>query len=156
MKLTGGVLALEREIPLRITLIDPPTGVDFCLQRGRSELVDVIRSSGATISFELSVRVRASKDGAPNFLGDFVQGTVSDRFIYVNSGQRAGQAGTGWDRRAKVKLHGITWEMIEQVHATPGAILEARTPGRAGDGGPCCATVPLLGGGWKIGTAHPA
>lgn len=141
---------MDLELPLRITLVDPPAGVMFCLQSGRDQLVDVTRASGAPISYELSVRVRAHKDGSPNFLGEFVQGTPADRFIYVNSGRRAGDPGTGWDRRAKIKLQGITWKMIEQVHASPGAILEARIAGRADDGGPCCATVPLLGGGWNL------
>lgn len=143
---------MEREIALRITLVDPPPGVVFCLQRGSSQLVDTVTSTGAAISYDLGVRVRPSKDGTPNFLGDFVQGSVADRFVYVNSGKRAGETNTHWDRRAKIKLQGISWGLIDQVQATPASFLEVRVSGRAGDGGPCCATVPLLDGGWGVAT----
>jgi len=50
-----------------------------------------------------------------------------------------------WQRRAKVPLDGITWSMIKK-----GSVIEARISGTARDGGPACATVPLLGGGWRI------
>jgi hypothetical protein len=46
----------------------------------------------------------------------------------------------------------ITQKLVEQ--AKKGAMLEARIAGTAKDGGPACATVPLLGGGWRVaGTA---
>ena len=50
-----------------------------------------------------------------------------------------------WQRRAKVPLAGITWTMIKK-----GSVIEAHIEGTARDGGPACATVPLLGGGWKV------
>jgi hypothetical protein len=34
--------------------------------------------------------------------------------------------------------------------ATPGAVIEARIAGTAKDGGPACATVGLLDGGWRV------
>jgi len=55
----------------------------------------------------------------------------------------AGEVPSCWTRRAKVPLAGITDALI-----ATGEILEARFAGTARDGGPACATVPLLDGGW--------
>jgi len=146
---------MEREIPLRITLVHPPRDVVFCLQRGQGEIVSPVRAKGDDLSFELSVRVRDGRpDGLPNFLGPFTQGPPTGRFVYVNSGARAGQAGSCWTRRAKVPLSGITWPLIEETLATPDAVLEARITGTSKDGGPACATVPLLEAGWRIAKAQ--
>ena len=145
---------MEREIPLRITLVHPPRDVVFCLQRGKQEIVSPVRASGDDLSFELSVRVREGRaDGLPNFLGPFTQGPQTGRFVYVNSGTRAGEAGSCWTRRAKVPLSGITWPLIEEALAAD-AVLEARIAGMSGDGGPACATVPLLEGGWHLAKAR--
>jgi hypothetical protein len=142
---------LDREFPVRITLVGPPRDVTFCLQKGKSELVSPVRASGDDISFDLSFRVDDRRpDGLPSFLGPFAQGPPAVRFVYVNSGTSAGDAGSCWTRRAKIPLAGITWEMIEETLAAPGAVVAARIAGMAGDGGPACATVPLLNGGWKV------
>jgi hypothetical protein len=142
----------EREIPLRITVLGPPPGVAFAVQRGRDDLLPPTRATAAEVSFDFTVRVApSSTGGAPNFLGPFAQGTPGDRFVYVNSGQRAGDADSCWDRRAKVRLAGITWELIDRVAPETGSVLEARIVGTSGDGGPVCASTPVLGGGWAIG-----
>jgi hypothetical protein len=75
---------------------------------------------------------------------------IHARFLYLNSGQRAGQADSCWDRRAKVSIAGITRQLLDRLRQRPGARLEARIAGTAPDGGPACATVPLLNGGWQI------
>lgn len=84
-------------------------------------------------------------------LGPYAQGKPDDRFIYLNSGTLAGQPESCFTRRAKIKTSGITWKLVEQALADE-AIVEAHIEGRARDGGPCCATVPLLRG-WKISRA---
>jgi hypothetical protein len=89
-------------------------------------------------------------DGYPTLLGPVTQGPPTGRFVYLNSGQRAGQADYCWDRRAKVPLAGITQQLIDRAREQPGARLEARVLGTGLDGGPACATVPLLEGGWRI------
>ena len=138
----------DAEIPLRIVLVDPPEGVLFALQRGRSELVTATMSKGKDLALDLTVRVADDRDG-PNFLGPFVQGPRGGRFVYVNSGTLAGQADTFWSRRAKVGLQGLTRDLVDRVATSTGNVLEARISGRGRDGGPACATVPLLDG-WKI------
>lgn len=142
--------AESRLLPVRITVIDPPTGVRFRVQRGRHELDEPSHITATAQSFDLTLRLGAPlADGRPNFLGEYAQGTPSDRFIYVNSGRHAGNPDSPWDRRAKVKLTGIDWPMIEELLAAPDElILEAKIAGTAKDGGPACATVPVVGG-WK-------
>ncbi len=142
---------MEREIPLRITVLNPLGGVAYMMQRGRDELLPPDHKRETEISFDFTVRAKeAGADEAPNFLGKFVQGPRGDRFVYINSGKRAGQHTTLWDRRAKIKLAGITSKLIDEVLAVPGAVLEARFNGVGRDGGPACATVPLLDGGWHL------
>jgi len=141
---------MKQELPLRITVVHPPSGVSFRLQQGKSDLVEPTQAADDHLSFDFTVRVGGDRTGAPNFLGPFTQGPSAKRFVYVNSGTLAGQAGSRWTRRAKVHLEGISWELIERALASPGTVLEARIAGTARDGGPACATVPLLDGGWRI------
>jgi len=140
---------LEKEIPLRIVIVDPPAGVKFCVQRGDAELLPPARAAGTPISFDVPVLVRdrAAEDG-PRLMGPYVKGPTNARFVYVNSGTLAGQPDSRWTRRAKVPLAGITPDLIAKALASPGTRLEARIGGTAADGGPACATVALLGRGW--------
>lgn len=140
----------ETYLPLRITVVNPPQRVVFALQRGKAELVASVMASGDNLSFNFAVRVGDREDEMPNFLGPFVQGPRGGRFVYVNSGTLAGQADSCWTRRAKVRLKTIGWDLVDHVLAKPSSFLEAKIAGRAGDGGPACATVPLLAGGWTM------
>ena len=135
------------EVAFRITLLNPPLGVTFRLQRGRAELVAPSHETATSISFDFTLRV-APGDGAPRLLGPFAQGPPAARFVYVNSGKQAGQAESCWDRRAKVHLRDIAPSLIEQAISS-GAVIETRIAGTGRDGGPACATVPLIGG-WRI------
>lgn len=143
-------MAVQREIGLRVTVVDPPTDIAYAMQRGRAELHQSRRSNGAQMSFDFTVRVGVTAGGALNFLGDFTQGPASVRFVYVNMGTSAGDPGSCWSRRAKIPLMGITPELIAALDATPGGVLEARYMGTAKDGGPTCASVKLLDGGWRV------
>ena len=143
---------MDTELPIRITVLQVPSGVAFAIQRGKQELLPPSRSKDGSLIFDLSVRVsERNGGGSPNVLGPYAQGKPDDRFIYLNSGTMAGQADSCFTRRAKIKTGGITWKLVKQALAD-GATLEAQIEGRAGDGGPCCATVPLLGC-WKISRA---
>lgn len=142
---------MTQEVPIRIVLVHPAEGVRFAVQHGKDALLPPTHTDDATITFDFTVRVGTSQpDGAPNFLGPFTQGSPAERFIYVNAGTSAGDPGSPWTRRAKIKLAGITQPMIEAVQATPGAVLEARIAGQAKDGGPPAASIPLLGTGWQV------
>lgn len=144
---------MPQELPIRITLIQPPPGVIFGVQEGKTALLAPIHKDTESLSFDFTLRIGAPQaNGAPNLLGSFAQGTPADRFVYVNSGTSAGQIDSCWTRRAKVKLAGITQGLIDTVQSTPGTRLEARIAGKAKDGGPACASVPLLGEGWQVVT----
>lgn len=140
----------DQELRLRLVVVGPPTGVVFALQRGKEELVSPVIATGDDLSFELVVRVSAKVEDVPNFLGPFVQGPRGARFIYLNAGTLAGQVESCWTRRAKIGLTTIGWDLVNRVLSKRSKVLEARIAGKAGDGGPACATVPIIDGGWKI------
>jgi hypothetical protein len=143
------------EVPLRITVLRPLPGVMLMLQQGRDELIPPTRQDARAMTFDFSLRVTSPLSAShPRWAGAFAQGTAEDRFVYVNVGRRAGQVASAWDRRAKVKLKGITADQIREVLASPGLVIEASFEGVGADGGPACATVPLIGGSWQV--AHAA
>ena len=141
----------EAEVRLRIVLVAPPAGVDFGIQEGKGNDYTTIhkqRSKDADLSFEFSVTVKDNRDdGLPNFLGPLAQGPTTGRFIYIDIGKLAGQIDSCWERRIKVPLGGMTWDMIEK--ASTKMLLEARLPGTGRDGGPSCATVKPAQG-WTL------
>jgi hypothetical protein len=126
--------------------------VDFGLQHRKGsgyQTIQTQRSKGADLRFDCKVTVKDNReDGVPNFLGPLTQGPATARFIYIDIGRLAGQRDCEWERRLKVPLSGITWEMIRQVVVDPKLVLEVRLPSTAKDGGPSCATVHPLEG-WK-------
>ena len=141
------------ELPLRITLLHPPAGVTFGIQRGATNLEapDVLaptRSSGDALVFDFTVRVDAGGRGQPNFLGPFTHGPKDARFIYVNSGVQAGQKDSRWSRRLKIPLTTISGADVEKVFRRPGSVLEASVQGTGGDGGPSCASIRSFSG-WQ-------
>jgi hypothetical protein len=123
---------MRRELPVRLTVLRPPPGVAFAVQRGKDELLSPSQASARSLVFDLSLRVSERNVGAvPNVLGPYAHGKPDDRFLYLNSGTMAGQGGSCWTRRARIKTGGITWKLIKQSLATPGAFLEAQIEGRA-------------------------
>ena len=147
----------EVEIPLRIVLRRPPVGVRFALQRGDTHAgkvaaLEAIQDADGVgdLSFECTVRVRRQPDGSLRFLGPFVHGPTTARFVYITVGKRASQPMSPWDRRAKIPLAGITPEMVAAVSADSGVVLQATIEGALPDGSPTCATRPFVAGGeWK-------
>lgn len=143
---------MDRELNLTIVLERPTLGVDYGLQKGRGndyETVQTQRGANIDLTFEFTVRVTESKNGAPNFLGPFAQGSADGRFVYLDIGTYAGQKNTAWSRRLKIPLTGIDWTAIES--ATKGRkSLEARVAGSGGrDGGPTCGTIKPFTG-WHL------
>jgi hypothetical protein len=127
---------------MRILVVNPPQGVQFAVQRGRSELLLPSVRQHDAIQFEVSLRLGSPlPDGTANFVGEFAQGPSSDRFIYINSGTLAGQADSRWTRRAKLKLTSIPRQIVEAGLSNPEGTIEARVLGTMGDGGPICASV---------------
>jgi hypothetical protein len=137
-------------VPLRIVLAGPPLGVLYCLQRSsRTDGVEHRRSDGSDIYLDLSVEVRQGGD-APDFRGPLVQGRRGERYIAILIGTLAGDAASCWTRGAKIPLGGITRPLLEELRSRVDARLTATFPGRTRDGGPSCATLRPIGGGWQI------
>ena len=146
------------EIRLRIVLEAPPAGVDFGLQLGEGSAYRTAQtqsSQGHDLLFEATVTAKGDRgDGRPIFFGPLTQGPPSGRFVYIDVGKLTGQADGEWERRIKVPLGGITWEMIDEDMSDPESFLEARLPGTGRDGGPSCGTVrPPLG--WEPSRRGP-
>ena len=138
---------MGRELTLRIVVEQPPSGVDFGLQKGAGSAyatVQTQRSRGDDLSFQFTPSIKDSPPRGPASLGGpFVQGPPAQRFVYIDIGTCAGQTDSVWTRRLKIPLAGIEAKMIEA-----GGILESRVPGTGRDGGPNCATVKDFEG-WK-------
>lgn len=134
---------MQTDLRLRIVLEKPTPGVDFGLQAGQGtkyKTIQTQRSKSGDLAYDCIITVNDNrKGGLPNFLGPFTQGPPTDRFIYFDIGQFAGQSDSCWNRRLKIPLIGITWEMIRQASADGGVVLETRVPGTGKRGGPNCA-----------------
>ncbi|HEX7850482.1 MAG TPA: DUF5990 family protein [Sphingomonas sp.] len=145
-------MKVERsDLPLRIVIDQPIPDVTLALQRGggtRFDLIGAVQSSIQALVFDLDITLDGSTAaGGPRLLGPFVQGPPAARFVYINVGASAGQIGSPWQRRVKVPLGGISWEVIEAL--LPGERLTAHIASRGRDGTPACATVPILPPGWR-------
>ena len=140
----------ELEVPMRVILVSPPAGVQFCVQGRNKELIDQTIATGADVSFNVVVRVAHDGKNAPRFLGPLVHGPSGGKFLYICVGTLAGQLQSCWSRRAKIPLYVISGKLIDQCRAAPSARLEARFNGTGTDGGPACATVKLMDGGWRL------
>lgn len=131
-----------QSVRMRILVVDPPPGVRFAVQRGRSGLLEPSAEQHEAVQFDLSLRLGSPlSEESFNFVGEFAQGSPSDRFVYINSGTLAGQADSCWTRRAKLKLASIPGKIVEAALSTGEGIIEARVVGTMGDGGPICASV---------------
>lgn len=139
--------AADSNVMLRLSVIDPPKGVIHSLRGKDGAVVDTRMSLGKTLVFEIPVRLEAGNVGW-RFLGDFVRTEgETRRFVYVATGQQAGQHVEG-GRRAKVDLPEPTPAMIKASGAG-GLVLEASYAGTDAKGGATCATAKA---DWKIVT----
>lgn len=119
------------------------------MQRGSADFLGPTSRTPDALVFDFTVRVAGvTPSGASRFLGPFTQGPPSARFVYVNSGQSAGQANTRWNRRAKIPLVGITSAMIREAEGSPGTRIETEFEGTGRDGGPTCASVKSIV--WRV------
>jgi hypothetical protein len=131
-------------ITLRLTIADPVAGETYSLQDGKNAPVEPVVATRAALSFDVPVRL--APDG--RLTGEFVrrEGSVR-RFVHIAIGAQAGDGNSPWSRRAKIDVHDIPDQLLDQARA--GRILECRVPGRAKDDGPACATLRPLDG-WQV------
>lgn len=139
-----------QHIRIRLIVQEPVPGVALAVQRGRDELIPPVSRTADAVTFELEIEVRPNKAGVLAVRGPEIQGPPDARFIYINVGTYAGEYDSKWNRRTKIPLKGLHPELIADALAKPQAVLVAKIHGRARDGGPAAATVPLLDNGWEI------
>jgi len=140
---------IPRELVVRIRIEAPPPDVAWALQLGRTELAPPTQGA-PHLEFETTVRVVTGTNGELDFRGPAVQGPRAGRFLYLTSGARAGQLGSRWSRRAKVSLEGLRPLLARERSETAATSGVAAIGGTSRDGGPACASVPLLGTGWSL------
>lgn len=143
---------MKHPVPFRIVLQDAPPGIDFGIQKGKGnqyETIQIQTSSDKDLQFQFSLQVNQLQNGASNFSGPLAQGNASNRFVYIDIGSLAGQKKSCWERRLKIPLFNIRWEMINQIITQTELIMETIVHGTGKDGGPNCGTVkPFLG--WHV------
>ena len=143
---------MNKELPIRIILESPPTGVDFGVQKGKGNQYETIlkrRSNKDDLCFEFKILVKEPQKPLPDFSGPYVHGPLNERFIYINIGTSAGQVNSAWNRRLKIPLRDISFETINLLLADSSFTLETKIPGTGKDGGPNCATVKPFPG-WHL------
>lgn len=100
------------------------------------------------MAWTTTVTMKTVADGQPDFAGLAVHGKRGERFFYLSwSSDRFGHRELF--RRIKVHLRELTAAQIAEAVTTDGTLV-ARVHAVAKDGGPACASVPLLGSSWRI------
>jgi len=148
-KETARSAKLARKASVRIVVVKPVPGVAYAVQRGRSELLVPARVTETALVFEFFLTVADVTSHPPRLTGQYAHGPPAARFVYVNSGTMAGQDGSCWERRAKVPLDAIPPALLAKAADRSDVFVEASIRGDSKDGGPACATVPLLSG-WTL------
>ena len=143
---------MNQELHIRIILESPPSGVVFGIQKGKGNQYETIlkqKSNNNDLCFEFEISVKEGQTSLPNFTGPYVQGSLNERFIYIDIGTYAGQIDSIWSRRLKIPLRDISSETIKLLLTDSSFILETKVPGTGKDGGPNCATVKPFSG-WHL------
>ena len=144
-------------IPFRVRMTPLPaadcgstTRIEAGLQRGQ-EVVQAQSPKGEALEFVGELRIKSLDDrtGSPVFLGAFAHGPPAGRFIYIVwTGEERGVR--RMFRRMKLQLGGIGWAEVDRVLREERGEIVAIVSGVDRRGGPACATVPLLAGGWRV------
>jgi hypothetical protein len=100
------------------------------------------------LAWTTEIVVKTGLDGALDFAGPAVHGKRGERFFYLSwSSEKAIHRERF--RRMKIHLRDLTAGQFT-LAAKTGRTLVAHVHAVAKDGGPACASVPLLGGEWKV------
>jgi hypothetical protein len=102
----------------------------------------------SAVAWTTQMILKPLPDGSIDFAGPAVEGKRGERFFYLSWSSRTFH-GRERFRRTKIPLRGLTADPVKRLQTT-GGTLTARISALARDGGPACATVPLLGGCWQV------
>lgn len=108
------------------------------IQRGR-EVIEQVPGDAKTATFTPEFRVEKKKDGTPNFLGPFAQGTADDRFFYLSWGVKDAQGAFHMFRRLKIRLGHLDTKRVQRA-CRSGEPITVKLRLTDAKGGPLCAT----------------
>jgi len=108
------------------------------IQRGK-DVIEQVPGDAKTVTFEPEFRVERKKDGTPNFLGAFAQGTADDRFFYLCWGVKGPGGRFDMFRRLKIRLGHLSAARVERACRSDQPIT-VRLRLTDAKGGPLCAT----------------
>ena len=108
------------------------------IQRGK-EVIEQVPGDAKTATFTPEFRVERKKDGMPNFLGPFAQGSADDRFFYLSWGVKGQDGRFAMFRRLKIRLGHLSAARVERACRT-GEPVTVRLRLTDAKGGPLCAT----------------
>ena len=108
------------------------------IQRGK-DVIEQVPGDTKTVTFEPEFRVERKKDGTPNFLGAFAQGTADDRFFYLSWGVKGPSGRFDMFRRLKIRLGHLPAARVERA-CRSGEPITVRLRLTDAKGGPLCAT----------------
>jgi hypothetical protein len=138
-----------KEIELHIVLENPVDGIAYGLQKGKGPNYEIVQSqigSENNLTFEFIVEIKQARGDVLSVSGPFVQGALGNRFVYINIGSYAGQAGAEWSGRLKVPLPEATFL---NLGLEDSSFWQCTVPGRTADGKPMFATVKPFDGWMK-------
>jgi len=108
------------------------------IQRGK-EVIEQVPGGTKTVTFTPEFRIERKKDGTPNFLGPFAQGTADDRFFYLSWGVKGSTGGFDMFRRLKIRLGHLSATRVARA-CRSGEPITVRLRLTDAKGGPLCAT----------------
>ena len=108
------------------------------IQRGK-EVIEQVPGDTKTATFTPEFRVERKKDGTPNFLGPFAQGTADDRFFYLSWGVKGQDGRFAMFRRLKIRLGHLSATRVARA-CRSGEPITVRLRLTDAKGGPLCAT----------------
>ncbi|TDH26933.1 hypothetical protein EXU57_09005 [Segetibacter sp. 3557_3] len=138
---------MMKDVRLRILLQNPADGTMYGLQEGKGADYKTVQAQigrGEDLTFDFLVQLKQANGMVPSLGGPFVQGTPTNRFVYIDIGTYAGQVGARWSGRLKVPLP----ETILQNSFPDGGqyCWSCNVPGSTAEGKPLFATVKPFGG----------
>ena len=120
--------AEEYEIAVEITCTNLPGStwdergpIHLGIQKG-DEIEDAQSADLERIKFSSTLRVRRHTDGSANFLGPYVHGPRTGRFIYLVWAVIHGKTPIAMAGRVKILLNHIGWNDVERAAANGRSI----------------------------------
>ena len=101
-----------------------------------------------SLAWTTEIAMKTDAEDALDFAGPAVHGKRGERFFYLSWSSEKVIHRERF-RRMKIHLRDLTTAQIDRA-LKMNRTLVARVHAIAKDGGPACASVPLLGGGWEV------